>query len=154
MKKFFLTLIIAGTLVGGTTGCVSWRSNTDSVKPYIKPAVSLTVLTVLDNAVDEEDRLKRALLMYHAGSVVERLSAGDVPDREVLKAALEEYLPEGLIWTDFIASLDDIYKTAYNRLGEDPQKVLEIITEIAAGCRDGAGKYLEDHGAGISDVID
>ena len=52
------------------------------------------IYEILDNAVDEEDRLKRALLMYHAGSVVERLSAGDVPDKDVLKPALEEYLPE------------------------------------------------------------
>ena len=154
MKNVLLSLITAITLAIGTTGCVSWRSNTDTVKPYIKPAVSLTVLTVLDNAVDEEDRLKRALLMYHAGGVIENLAAGDVPSADELKPALEEYLPEGVIWVDFIASLDDIYKTAYNRLGEDPQKVLEIVVEIAAGCREGAGKYLQDHGSDIGNVID
>ena len=68
-------------------------------------------------------------------------------------AALEEYLPEGVIGSDFVASLDEIYKTAYNRTNDDTRLVLGIVTEIAAGLRDGSGKYLRDHGESIPDVI-
>ena len=148
MKKAFLSGILAISLIG-STGCVGWRNNVEGVKPYVKPAVSLTVLTVLDNAVDEEDRVKRALLMYHAGTIVESLASGNVPDKDAVRAALEAYLPEGVIWADFITSLDDIYKTAYNRATDDTALVLGIVTEMAAGLRDGSGKYLQEHGVNI-----
>ena len=137
-----------------STGCISWRSSVDGIKPYVKPAVSLTVLTVLDNAVDEEDRVKRALLMYHSGVIVQNLAAGDVPDKGALRAALEEYLPEGVMWADFISSLDDIYKTAYNRTNEDGLLILGIVGEVAAGLKDGAGKYLQDNGESLPGVLE
>jgi hypothetical protein len=145
MKKTIMACILAISLIG-STGCIGWRDHSQGVKPYVKPAVSLTVLTVLDNAVDEEDRVKRALLMYHAGTILQSLAAGDVPSAGAVKAALEEYLPEGVMWADFISSLDDIYKTAYNRANDDTQLVLEIVVEMAAGLREGSGKYLSDHG--------
>ena len=153
MKKTIVACLLAISLVS-TTGCVGWRSHTEGVKPYVKPAVSLTVLTVLDNAVDVEDRVKRALLMYHAGTILEALAAGDVPDKGAVKAALEEYLPEGVIWADFISSLDDIYKTAYNRSNDDTKLVLDIVKEMSSGLRDGAGKYLRDHGSEIPGAVD
>lgn len=154
MKKTIISGILAAAILIPTTGCVHLRDNSDSIKPYIKPAVSLTVLTVLDNAVDEEDRVKRALLMYHSGTIVEALASGNVPDANAVKAALQEYLPEGVIWADFIASLDDIYKTAYNRTNNDTQLVLGIVVEMAAGLKDGAGKYLRDHAVEIPGALD
>jgi hypothetical protein len=154
MNKTILSGILAVFLVV-PTGCITWGTgNSDDIKPYVKPAVSLTVLTVLDNAVDDEDRIKRALLIYHSGTIIESLSAGDIPDSDAIKAALQEYLPEGVVWADFVTSLDDIYKTAYSRVdGENGQLVLDIVEEIAAGCRDGAGKYLRDHAVEIPGVV-
>jgi hypothetical protein len=92
--------------------------------------------------------------MYHAGVILENLASGNVPDKGAVKAALEEYLPESVIWADFISSLDDIYKTAYNRATDDTALILGIVTEMAAGLRDGAGKYLSNHGEDIPGVVD
>ena len=153
MKKTIVACILATSLIG-SIGCIGWRDSSTGIKPYVKPAVSLTVLTVLDNAVDEEDRVKRALLMYHAGTILQSLASGAVPDKGAVKAALEEYLPEGVMWADFISSLDDIYKTAYNRSNDDTKLVLEIVVEMAAGLRDGSAKFLRDHGTELPGSVD
>jgi len=155
MKKVVICILLGFSLVLGTGGCVNWGSNSgsSSAKDYVKPAVSLTVLTVLDNAVDAEDRMKRALVIFHSGSIIEALASGNVPDADTVKSAMIEYLPEGAIWSDFIASLDDIYKTAYSRANDDTQLALDILVEIAAGCREGASKYIQSHAEEVPDIV-
>jgi hypothetical protein len=153
MKNTIICSLLGASLIV-TTGCVNWRDGSEGIKPYVKPAVALTVLTVLDNAVDEEDRMKRALVIYHAGGVIEALASGNVPTADILAPALEGYLPEGLIWVDFIESLNDIYKTAYSRTNGDTQLALSILVEVAAGCRQGAGRYLQENPSGIPEVIE
>ena len=143
MKNIILPALLATGLIL-STGCI-FNDGQGSYKDFVRPAVSLTVLTALDHSVDEEDRVKTALLIYHSGTIVESLATGDLPDKDAIKAALEAYLPEGLMWAEFIASLDDIYKTAYNRTNEKTQDVLDVVAALAAGCKDGAGKYLREH---------
>ena len=152
MNNIILSGLLAISLIS-STGCI-FNDGQGSYKDYVKPAVSLSVLTALDNAVDEEDRVKTALLIYHSGTIVESLATGDVPDKDAVKSALEAYLPEGVMWAEFIASLDDIYKTAYNRTSDKTQDVLEVVAALAAGLSDGAGKYLREHSVEIPGVVD
>lgn len=154
MKSIILSGLLAVGLLVPTTGCKFWSTNKGTYIDYIRPATSLTVLTVLDNAVDEEERVERAILIYHSSVIIEALSSGAVPEANAVRAALEEYLPEGAIWADFIASLDDIYKTAYSRTNEDAQLVLEVVTELAAGCKEGAVRYLNEHSVPVPGTVD
>jgi len=119
---------------GGTTNTTTPAQKVEQALPYIKPAVTLACTAVLEAAVSPEDKVEKAKMINSVARVVRDLSAGNVPTTQDLDKAVANFLPEKTHWTNFAASLSDVYGNVFRQINGDPALALKVLNAIADGC--------------------
>ena len=143
---FAILLSSCATNNGGggsnSTGGTTVQQKIEQALPYVKPAVSLACTAVLEGAVSPEDRVTKAKMIHDVANVIRSLSGGSVPSADDLDEAVANFLPEKTHWTNFAASLSDVYRDLYGKIQDDPALALKVLNAIADGCVSSTSSYV------------
>jgi hypothetical protein len=122
-----------------TTGKV----DASKVIRYIEPASYFACKTILDKAVDDEDRGKTALVVFEVAKTIRLLSGGAVPSQQELEDSIMAVAPKQIHWAQFATELGMIYSRFYESFSkqEKPAVILEALGELAEGCERAAKPY-------------
>lgn len=144
---FAIILSSCATNNGGSSSSSSSSTTVqqkiEQALPYVKPAVNLACTAVLEGAVSPEDRVTKAKMIHDVANVIRSLSSGSVPSADDLDEAVANFLPEKTHWTNFAASLSDVYRDLYNQIGNDPALALKVLNAIADGCVSATSSYIK-----------
>lgn len=148
MKKYLLILVAAIFFVPSCAvidGVLDDpRTTVEKSLPYVSPASYFATQQVLSYSVDEEDRRKKAEVLYSIAGAVRSLSDGQVPTVQELENVIRLASPDKPHWIEFTAQLNEVYGNIYNEITNDQDKklILDIIGELAEGIERAAEPYV------------
>lgn len=148
--KYILLAVLAPLLVAGcattsSNGKIDAAQTVENALPYIAPAVTLTCTIVLNQALDENDRIEKAKMINNVATIVEGLTRGATPTPDQLQKALTDYLPvEKTHWAKYVVALKDLYATQFNRVNGDAKLAVVVLNAIAKGCKDATEGYVNN----------
>lgn len=147
MKFLVLPILIAFTfsscsvfsIKDPTTGKV----DASKIIRYIEPASYFACKTILDKAVDEDDKGETAAIVFEISKTIRLMSGGSVPSVEDFEKTLSVVAPKALPWAQFVTELGMIYERFYENFSkqEKPAVILEALGELAEGCERAAKPY-------------
>jgi hypothetical protein len=140
-----IPLLVAGCATTGTDGKIDPAQTVENALPYIAPAVTLTCTVVLDQALNESDRIEKAKMINHVATIVESLTRGATPTPDQLQKALTDYLPvEKTHWSKYVVAIKDLYATQFNKVGGNGKLAVDVLNAIARGCKDATESYVNN----------
>lgn len=147
MKNILLSLILSASLIL-VPGCAFFENVSkpgQTVRdyiPYIEPSVAIAASAVFVLAINEKDRVSKALVIYTVADVVQALASGVAPTPEQFESVLGDAVPDKEHWASFAVSIASVYSSVYYRVSGDAKVSLEALVAIAGGLKKAVRPYL------------
>lgn len=128
-----------GLFFFGIQGCATSSFQASDALPFVRPAVSLACTGVLNLALDGQDRIDKANMVYAVAKAVRTLSGGTVPTPSDLAKVIDLWMPDKSHWSKLSTTISGVYSGAFSKLQGNPLLAVQILEQIAQGCEDSAG---------------
>ena len=134
-----LKVAALGLFLFGAQGCSTVQNfEVSDALPFVRPAVSLACAGVLNLALDGQDRIDKANMVYAVAHAVRSLSGGTVPTPSELSDVIDLWMPDKSHWSKLSTTISGVYSGAFSKLQGNPLLAVQILEQIALGCEDSA----------------
>lgn len=135
-----IKVAVLGLFLFGAQGCSTVQNfETSEALPFVRPAVSLACTGVLNLALDGQDRIDKANMVYAVAHAVRSLSGGKVPTPSELADVIDLWMPDKSHWSKLSTTISGVYSGAFSKLQGNPLLAVQILEQIALGCEESAG---------------
>ncbi len=146
MKTMFIVMGLSILMLTGCTTPSVGQKPVDVVQeimPYIQPAVSIACTAYLNTVNDLDERVSVAKQINSVSDAINQLASGTVPSADDLKNVIAQFSSADPKWVNFSNSIRDIYVINFNKLNGDSKLAVDILKNIAAGCKDASASYVK-----------
>ena len=135
-----LKVAALGFFLFGFQGCSTVQNiEASDILPFVRPAVSLACTGVLNLALDGQDRIEKANMVFAVAKAVRTLSSGTVPSPSDLASVIDLWMPDKSHWSKLSTTISGVYAGAFKQLQGNPLLAVQLLEQIAQGCEDSAG---------------
>jgi len=142
MKKLILSAAVCLSLAS----CSTYRKAVDAANNndvYVGPVVTLVTSVVFEQAIDEADRVEKALIVAKLADKIAEVSFDKKPTKEEVAILIAENLPAKSHWTVLASSLSEVYAKYTDKLtDEDVAKSVAVLKNIAASLKLATQRYI------------
>ncbi len=142
MKKLILSAAICLSLAS----CSTYRKAVNSVdenQALVGPTIVLVTSVVFEKAVDDADKMDKALIIKKLADKIVEVSFSKKPTKEEIAVLIASNLPDKSHWTLLASSLSEVYAKYTEKLtDEDVEKSLAVLKNIAASLSLATQRYL------------
>lgn len=122
--------------------CSTFKRVSDNVD-YVTPAAYLIASQVFERAVDDEDRVDKAILIDNVTDKLKAYVPDHKPTREEFLELIAGVLPQKPHWQSMSFLIADIYvKYSANIKEEDVESVAKVILAISEGLNQASNVYI------------
>lgn len=140
MIKYILVLLCLMSL----SSCVTFQDvKVKELTPYAEEVAFFTSDKMLGYAVSDEDRLKKAEILFSVSAAIESLASDEAPSVEQWERAIVNALPDKPHWRMFADDITFLYKVFRDKLvdTEDERVIMDFIHEVSSGTKFAAERY-------------
>lgn len=151
-KMIMMVLMCASIFLAGCASTTTPNSNgTPTVQtviegsiPFIRPVIAVTCTTVLNAALNSQDRIEKAKIINAISTSVASLAGGTVPTVEQLQTAITSVAPNTKThWVTLSTSVTSIYASLYTQyIKGDVKMAVQVLQQIALGCTDATAPII------------